>query len=121
MVTTRTVRLSRAIVSKFHTPMATCRDLMQRAEFFSRRAYVCAVLLGLIVLASIPQSISRTSMGIKSDKTFEDIVERMVALVSPPPADDDAKVDTHERPASNQSEEKDGQPSSKTPFVQKKR
>jgi hypothetical protein len=60
-------------------------------------------------------------MGIKSDKTFEDIVERLVALVGPQPADGGAKPDTHERPASNQSEEKDGQPSSKTPFVQKKR
>jgi len=59
-------------------------------------------------------------MGIKADKTFEDIVERLVALVGPPPADA-AKTDTHERPASNQSEEKDAEPSAKPPFDQKKR
>jgi hypothetical protein len=60
-------------------------------------------------------------MGIKSDKTFEDIVERLIALDGPQPAGDDAKADTHERPASNQSEEKDAQPSPKTSFDQKKR
>jgi hypothetical protein len=79
-----------------------------------------AIIRAMIVLASIPRSISQAAMGIKSDKTFEDIVERLVALVSPHPADDDAKVDTHEGPASNQSEEKDARPSSKTPFIRSK-
>jgi len=60
-------------------------------------------------------------MGIKSDKTFEEIVERFAALVSPRPADHEAKVDNHEGPASDQSEEKHARPSSKSPFDQKKR
>lgn len=76
-----------------------------------RRACAAAIMPTMIVLALIPCS----------DKTFEDIVERLVALVGPQPADDDGKADTHERPAPYQSEEKDAQPSAKTSFDQKQR
>jgi len=60
-------------------------------------------------------------MGIKSDKTFEEIVERFAALFGPQPAGHDAKADSHEGPASDQSAEKHARPSSKSPFDQKKR
>lgn len=75
----------------------------------------------LIVLASIPRSISQASMPIKSDKTFEDIVERLVALVGPAPAGDGAKADSHEDQSRDQPEDNGAPPSAKTPFDHKKR
>lgn len=60
-------------------------------------------------------------MGIKSDKTFEDIVERLVALVGHQPAADGAKTDNHEDRSGDQPEDNGAPPSAKTPFDHKKR
>ena len=60
-------------------------------------------------------------MGIKSAKTFEEIVERLVALVGAPPADHRTKADGHEDPAPDRSEENGAPPSAKTTFDHKKR
>lgn len=82
MVTTRTIQLSCELGSKFHSEMTflRCRDLMQ-TKIKSRNSASRAFAADRLCVDCA--SINFFPMGVKSDKTFEEIVERLVALFRP--------------------------------------
>lgn len=54
-------------------------------------------------------------MGVKSDKTFEEIVERLVALFKPQPEKRDSDAVPSHRPSSNSPDKDPSIPTASTP------
>ena len=97
-----------------------CRDLMHE-ENFSKKfsdhgSFALDVTLNVLASISILRvEASAISMGIKSDKTFEEIVERLVALFKPEPQKRDSDAVPSHQSTSNSPDRDPSIPSASTP------